>query len=193
MFVKGGRVKKRIACIGWGSLVWDPRSLPVAGVWRADGPTLPIEFARESADGRITLVLCDGVRAVQSYWCLLSVEDVSEGILVLAYREGITSRIAKDIGRWNSVDDKSHGMCSAEIAKWAKTQGLDGVVWTNLSCGLRASRGAMPTEEDVLAHLTQLSGEQLESAKHYVEMAPAQIDTGYRGAIVSSLKIEALS
>jgi hypothetical protein len=49
----------------------------------------------------------------------------------------------------------------------------------------------MPTEEDVLAHLAQLSGEQLESAKHYVEMAPAQIDTGYRKAIVSGLKIGA--
>lgn len=152
---------------------------------------LPIEFARESADGRITLVLCNGVKAVQSYWCLLSVEDVSAGILALAYREGITSRMAKDIGRWNSVDDKSHGMCAAEITKWAKLQGLDGVAWTNLPCGLRNSRGVMPTEEGVLAHLTQLSGEQLESAKHYVEMAPAQINTGYRRAIVSSLKIEA--
>lgn len=154
---------------------------------------LPIEFAREPADGRITLVLCDGVRAVQSYWCLLSVEDVSEGILALAYLEGITSRIAKDIGRWNSVDNKSHGMCAAEIIEWANTQGLDGVVWTNLPCGLRDSLGVMPTVEDVLTHLGQLSGKSLEDAKRYVEMAPAQVVTGYRGAIVSSLKIEASS
>jgi hypothetical protein len=187
------RMTLRIACIGWGSLVWDPRGLPVSGDWRTDGPYLPIEFARESADGRITLVLCEGVALVRTYWTMLAVEDLAEAVIALAEREGIARRIAHDIGRWNSVDDKSRGMCAAEIAKWANTQGLDGVVWTNLPCGLRDSRGVMPTEQDVLAHLAQLSGESLENAKHYVEMAPAQIYTGYRGAIVSSLKIEALS
>lgn len=37
---------------GWGSLVRDQRNLPVQGVWHHDGPALPIEFARESGDGR---------------------------------------------------------------------------------------------------------------------------------------------
>lgn len=150
---------------------------------------LPIEFARESNDGRITLVLCDGVKAVQSYWCFLAVEDVSAAMLALAHREGITSRMAKDIGRWNLVDDKSYGCCDAEIAEWAKTRGLDGVVWTNLPCGLRNSRGVMPTEDGVLAHLAQLTGESYERAKRYVELAPAQIDTTYRPLIVSSLNL----
>lgn len=190
IFCKGERVNSRIACVGWGSLAWDSRSLPVAGEWRADGPMLPIEFARESADGRITLVLCDSVKAVQAHWCLLSVEDVSAAILALAYREGITSRMAKDIGRWNSMDGKSHGVCAADIAEWARSKDLGGVVWTNLPYGLRDSRGRMPTEAEVLAHLSQLSGESLETAKQYIQMAPAQIDTAYRPAIASSLKIE---
>ena len=46
----------RIACLGWGSLLWDPRSLPMAGPFRDDGPRLPIEFSRIARDGRATLV-----------------------------------------------------------------------------------------------------------------------------------------
>lgn len=43
----------------------------------AEGPMISIEFARESADGRITLVLSDGVPEVQSGWALIAVDDVS--------------------------------------------------------------------------------------------------------------------
>lgn len=176
-----------IGCLGWGSLVWDPRTLPVAGEWRTDGPLLPLEFARESGDGRITIVLCDGVRAVHSCWAMLAVEDVSAGIVALAERESITTRIAKDIGWWNSVDGKSHGVCASEIESWAKKLGLDGVVWTNLPCGFKSNRGQMPTQAEVLAHFAKLEGEALEKSKRYVLMAPPQIDTEYRRALAQRI------
>ena len=176
-------VRKRIACIGWGSLVWDHRSLPVVGEWMTDGPLLPIEFARESADGRITLVLCDDVSEVQACWALISVEDVSYAIEVLAEREGITTGISKNIGWWDASDGKSCGKCADQIEAWAKEHWLDGVVWTNLPCGLKNARGSMPTQTEVLKHLESLGDELKDNAMSYVTNAPRQIDTAYRRAI----------
>jgi hypothetical protein len=178
-------VLKKIACLGWGSLIWDHRTLPVVGGWMKDGPLLPIEFARESQDGRITLVLCDDVPLVQSYWGLISVEDVSYAIETLAEREGIKLNIAKNIGWWDSSDGKSRGKCAGEIEAWARSQWLDGVVWTNLPFGLKRSRGTMPTREEVLQHITALDEFQKQAALHYVGNAPLSIDTPYRRAIES--------
>src|SRR5260370_8605222 len=78
----------RIVCLGWGSLVWRPRDLPVRGIWFADGPFLPIEFARQSSDGRITLVLMTDIFPfVRSMWTLMSVASVKEARKALGTRE----------------------------------------------------------------------------------------------------------
>ena len=54
-----------IAVLGWGSLIWCPRELILAGEWKPDGPFLPVEFARVSQDKRLTLVLYPGTEPVQ--------------------------------------------------------------------------------------------------------------------------------
>jgi hypothetical protein len=58
----------RIAVIGWGSLIWDPRELDRQGRWHTCGPRLPIEFARISKDVRLTLVIVKGADLQQTYW-----------------------------------------------------------------------------------------------------------------------------
>jgi hypothetical protein len=77
-----------IACLGWGSLVWDPRELPVRRGWFADGPLLPIELARKSSGDRVTFVLLDKAPLIRSLWALMSVFDLNSAKDALADRGG---------------------------------------------------------------------------------------------------------
>jgi hypothetical protein len=67
-----------IACIGWGSLIWDGRNLDVDGHWRPNGPALPVEFARQSRDGRITLVIVQGAAPVPSVWSVFNTQQIGD-------------------------------------------------------------------------------------------------------------------
>jgi hypothetical protein len=113
----------------------------------------------------------------------LNVVDVGFAIEDLAAREGITRRIAHDIGWWSVVDGKARGACSETIKAWAQEHQLDGVVWTNLPCGFKSNRGVMPSEDEVLTYLAALDESRLNLALDYVRKAPAQVRTTYRQAI----------
>jgi hypothetical protein len=43
-------------------LIWDPRELPIQRQWFEDGPLVPLEFARQSNDGRMTFVIQPALR-----------------------------------------------------------------------------------------------------------------------------------
>ncbi len=176
----------KIACLGWGSLIWNPGTLPIHTPWFEDGPLLPIEFARESNDGRITLVLAEVPRSVQALWALMKVDDLEEARVALASREGITEDNRRySIGFWDRGSGKSHGRRADEIGAWARGRDLDAVIWTNLKQGLKGHGGKLPTCEQVLQHLRNLSPEAMERAREYVCKAPCQIDTDYRRAIAA--------
>lgn len=179
---------RNIACLGWGSLIWDPRSLPIRGKWFEDGPLLPVEFARESSDRRITLVICELNYRVRTYWALLESTDLQTAKSDLAAREGIEDKnIERDIGYWDKDLTKSYGRAATEIATWAQMHNLDAVVWTNLEEGFKKSRGTLPSALDVLEHLRNLPHAKRRIAEEYVRRAPIQIDTEYRRLIEKEL------
>ena len=170
-----------IACIAWGSLVWDPDNLPVQNGWFKDGPLLPVEFARQSCDGRITLVITPEARRVGTLWALLSVGTPEEAEEALRVRE---KTIARHIGSW-CLSDSSAGT-DESIVEWAERVEVDAAVWTALPPKFDGEERT-PSEEEVVRYLSRLEGEHKDDAEKYVRRAPPQIDTDYRRAIETTL------
>ena len=173
-----------IACLGWGSLVWDPRALPIRRYWFDDGPLVRAEFARQSADGRITLVIVDSARPVRSLWALMDAGDESEARTHLCKREGICKENeSRHIGSWPNGPARQ---CLAGLDEWAMARRLDAVVWTALPPKLPKidQAGKTLTEEDIIIeYLRGLRGGKLDAAERYIRRAPRQIDTAYRRRI----------
>jgi hypothetical protein len=176
-----------IACIGWGSLIWDMRKLDVDGNWHADGPRLPVEFARQSRDGRITLVIVQGSAAVPTLWSSFNTRDVARARESLRQREGVfPARADEFVACWRR-GEKPASEPDATISSWAAGKNLEAAVWTNLPPKFDDIDGRVPTENEVVAYLQTLDGDTRVAAEHYVRRTPRQIATAYRGAIEIAL------
>ena len=168
-----------IACLGWGSLVWDPRELPVQGKWFEDGPLLSVEFARQSSDGRLTLVIVPPGAVVRSLWAPFSVATVTAAREALCKREGVIEKNCKrDIAVWSSNDQNDLGPSS--ISAWARGLRIDAVVWTALPPQFDGKKCRVPSADEAVAYLKQLPHEQRQHAERYIRMTPRQVDTPYR-------------
>ena len=177
-----------IACLGWGSLVWDPRELPVRREWFTDGPLLPIEFARKSRDDRVTLVLLDKAPVIRSLWALMSVRELQAAKEALADREGATGKDkTKDIGYW-SRSGNCAGVGVEVIEGWARNVGIEAVIWTALPATF-GDEYRPDLADDVIDHLRSrsLSHERRQNAEWYIRRTPRQIDTEVRRRIEREL------
>jgi hypothetical protein len=178
----------RIAVLGWGSLVWDPRELQIRGGWNKDGPFLPIEFARISRDERLTLVLYPGANAVQTLWAISANEDLNQARKNLREREGTN---IEGIAYVSILDDQSNCQTVPEscevIRQWAEENELDAIIWTDLPSNFKKETGMDFTEDNVIIYLRSLEGESLEKAEEYVRKTPPQVKTTIRGRIEREL------
>lgn len=181
-----GRDGGTLACIGWGSLVWRSGRMPLADRWRPDGPELPVEFARESGDGRITLVAVPGTPTSPALWAPLDVGNLEAARRLLRRRErsrpgtiGVWSRDGAAPAEGPPPPDE----VARSVARWAEGRGIAGVVWTDLPPRFRGEAGRVPSPEEVVDHLSRLRGARRVRAERYVRRAPRQIRTPCREAI----------
>ncbi|KGS17744.1 hypothetical protein X989_5095 [Burkholderia pseudomallei MSHR4378] len=177
-----------IACLGWGSLVWDARELPIRKGWFNDGPSVPVEFLRQSKDGRMTLVIDEGGPPLRVLWALMEATNVEDARRALGMREGIPEKNWLNyIGAWQRQD---HALPTAmpTLDQWAQSCGVDSVVWTALPPKLDGRpNGYRASADEVTAYLTGLEGRARDLAEQYVRNAPRQIDTPYRRRIEAAL------
>lgn len=176
-----------IACLGWGSLVWKPGDLPVRGNWFEDGPFLPIEFARQSSDGRMTLVLMPNTfPLVRSMWKPMSVGSTKEARKALGVRECPQSDKPESCVDYWPRGSKKRAV-ARRVGQWAREFDIGAVVWTNLPPRFGGKNNTVPTADEVVSYLGGLEGETREKAKEYIQRAPQQIDTEFRRAIEREL------
>jgi hypothetical protein len=172
-------MKREIAVLGWGSLIWSPRELNIINkTWRKDGPLLPIEFARKSLDGRVTLVIYDDYlqskeKWVRVLWNIMQTTDLKEAMENLRQREGRKLGInyigyASKIGKHGRIPE-----VVKTIDDWRQEKEFFGVIWTDLP-----PRSILLNQ--VLPYLKELTGLERVKAIEYIVKAPPQIRTALR-------------
>ncbi len=175
-----------IAVIGWGSLIWRPSNLQVASRWRTDGPLLPIEFARTSQDGRLTLVIHPGSANVATYWAASKFSTMTEARENLCEREGTTLENIHYLDKAGSSAKGAQSDILARIREWQDSRPVEAVIWTGLSSNWVERRKRKFTVDDALLYLKELEdrryldGATYSLARDYVTNAPSQIDTVVR-------------
>jgi hypothetical protein len=176
----------KIAMLGWGSLVWDPRAMQLAGQWMQGGPVLPIEFSRISDNGRLTLVIDEahGVDVPTRYaWSSLT--DLDKAIVDLQKREG--SRVRNRIGFIDIASGltcerarANHPLACARIQEWSKGQHLDAVVWTAIGPRFEAKTGIPFSVYAAVRYLVGLQEPTRTLAVDYIRKVPADVVTPVR-------------
>ncbi len=184
----------KIAILGWGSLIWQPKKLEYnkSFGWQKDGPILPIEFARISKDGRLTLVITENGSKVPVSYTLSNYQNLDEAILNLAVREGSGRN---SIGSYNKIDDTfSHDVIFKQnILGWIIEKDIDAVIWTNLgeNWDIKNEKGEIISQiqpNNRIEYLKELKGNTSVLAEEYIRRTPSQIQTHFRKLIEEELK-----
>ena len=184
----------KIAILGWGSLIWLPKDLKfdTNSGWKENGPVLPIEFARISQDGRLTLVITPNGTEVTTLYSVSSFDSLDLAVLNLKKREGTNE---KYIGSYNKSKDEFSPIefpYKDNIKNWIQTTDFDAVIWTDLpeNWEIRNEEKVVIKTidpNDRIDYLQNLKGSQSALAEEYIRNTPKQIATKYKTQIIKTL------
>ncbi len=173
-------LKMKIACLGWGSLIWKPESLLIQREWFKDGPFLPIEYTRKSNDGRLTLVISNEAKLVRTLWAIMDTVDLSVAITSLRIRERIgKNNFNKNIGSI-LVEENQIDPIKISIKIWAQSLQIDAVIWTSLLPKFDEEETRIINVNEALTYFKNCDVNTLALAKEYIRKTPKQIDTDFR-------------
>ena len=182
-----------VAILGWGSLINEPRGLPVQGEWQPDGPRLKVEFSRISRlgdrAGCLTLVIDERCPSdVTTQYILSSRNDLAHAIADLRAREGTSE---DDIGFWDSASGRiapkalsRHPDACKRISSWALKKQFYGVVWTALGPRFKDVLGIPFDPGSALSYLNSLDTPVKEKALAYISAVPSQTMTPFRRHLI---------
>lgn len=171
---------KKIAVLAWGSLIDNPGTLSsVINRWNPDGPKLPIEFARKSNDGRLTLVIFSNYKNIKekwikTYWSYINTNSTHTAISLLAEREKCPlSRIGLFYPK-NGFTSENEILKSINV--WALKKEIDTIIWTNLAATFN-------NEDEILNYILCIKGNVYSKAYKYIFSTPIQTKTYLREKI----------
>lgn len=170
----------KIACIGWGSLIWQPKNLQIQRKWFCDGPIVPVEFARQSNDGRLTLVISENAKPIRTLWALMTSLTLDDAKESLRKREGVLSKNIDTSIASISISEETDDNIKLSIQGWLSKSNLDAAIWTNLPPKFNGNNGDFPKIKDAVDYLKTLDVHQRNLAEEYIRNTPKQIDTEYR-------------
>lgn len=167
----------RIAVVGWGSLIWSPRTLAIQSRWYRTGPQLPIEFARRANNGRLTLVIHTGSVSQQAYWSVSALAQLDAARENLREREGSALADIHCVTRSEVPEQPAARL----VHRWLVARPeLDAAIWTGLPATLEGE-----IVSQAVAYLTGLDemSDTFRIAREYVVNTPPQIQTAVRRAM----------
>ena len=157
----------KIAILGWGSLIWNPQNLNYNTEigWQSEGPILPIEFARISNDGRLTLVITEDGTDIKTLFAISAFETLDEAILNLAIREGSSIANIGFYEKTNSQFSPSDFKFQKNIIDWMQLNNdVDAIIWTNLGENWKTKL----VVKDRISYLSNLENPKKEKAEEYI-------------------------
>ena len=176
-----------IGVIGWGSLIWCPNVLRLRTAWHVDGPRLPIEYARISKDGRLTLVIHESSADQDTLWAEWDGTDLETARNNLRVREGCALTSIHGVSRQRLSCGNPPDNVAGRVREWLTGKGLDAAIWTGLESNWQQKRQSPFSAEDAVEYLRSIyasrppdDGLTLSRVREYIQNTPQQIQTEVR-------------